>query len=101
MKKNGSFSSFLTGFFLKISYFFSEVSDFFHSLPLVFLKTKDLIELNERHYRKEYILQNWEAGVNAGLFPPEEAFIRKFAQQECAQTKMRMTGKLSACSRNS
>jgi SAM-dependent methyltransferase len=68
----------LTDFFIKVSFFFTELADFFHSLPVVFLKARDLIELNNRQYSKDYVVENWQASEQTGLSSSEERFCRDY-----------------------
>jgi SAM-dependent methyltransferase len=68
----------LTDLFIKISFLFSEISDFFHSLPVVFLKPRDLIELNNRQYSKAYVAENWDKSADNGLSASEERFCRDY-----------------------
>jgi len=69
---------FLTRVFIKISFLFLELSDFFHSLPVAVLKPADLIEITKRHYAKAYIVEGWIDNVCMGLSSAEEIFCGKY-----------------------
>jgi 2-polyprenyl-3-methyl-5-hydroxy-6-metoxy-1,4-benzoquinol methylase len=69
---------FLTEVLIKISFLFSELSDFFHSLPVAVLKPSDLIEINNRHYSNLRVIENWEQNTGIGLSPSEKLFCEKY-----------------------
>lgn len=67
---------------IKLSFFFLELSDFFHSLPIVFLSPAELAKLNNNHYQKHYIVEKWEESGDFVLSPGEEQFIKKYGFEE-------------------
>ena len=73
-----SIKFFISRFFIKISFFCSELADFFHSLPVALLKPNELIELNNRFYSKPYVIENWNQSKDGGLSPSEEQFIKNY-----------------------
>ncbi|MFH0828202.1 MAG: class I SAM-dependent methyltransferase [Candidatus Omnitrophota bacterium] len=73
-----SIKYFFTRLSIKFSFFFLEVSDFFHSFPIVFLNPAELAKLNNSHYQKPYIVEKWEENGDFVLSPGEEQFIKKY-----------------------
>ncbi len=69
---------FFTRLSIKLSFFFLELSDFFHSFPTVFLSPAELAKLNSLHYRKPYIVEKWEENKDFVLSPGEEQFIKQY-----------------------
>lgn len=69
---------FFTKLSIKFSFFFLEVSDFFHSFPAAFLSPAELAELNSSHYQKPYIVERWEGNRDFVLSPGEGQFIKKY-----------------------
>jgi SAM-dependent methyltransferase len=69
---------FLTDIFIRISFLFSELADFFHCLPVAFLKPRDLVELNNRQYSKDYVAENWDKTSDTGLSSSEKRFCRDY-----------------------